>query len=801
MHHLRNNHFSQTLFGPWAFAHPLSKLVTGQDPKRHQYRELTCRTIQMGIYAVTYYKVAQLVLPLMSSLKPEVAATRIMLHRIITALPYAGYMVGLVTGKKDTSKSHQLAFAVMLVHSMAMAYLGRPLIGLGALFAFLATPIILNRTGKSDPSPFDHLDFDKNNILHIVLQDKDTENLQQVLQALKLEPAEKRKKLLEAHNVDGYTPLHLANSAKAVQLLLESGADPNSRAANSSGETPLIHAIRKNYIEVIDPLLTVADVHLKNKWNSTALDIAVTSDNWVAFNKLLSRFPIDGSDVSGWAYYFVGCGKIDKVELLLKEGMPATQSLFYHAVHTNQPKIVKLFLDKKPEFSSNAQASELFAHAQANNHIDVVNAFLEKNPSLEKKETKIKEADKDIVEPSQMLQDNDGKFYFLLSFSISNNNLAEVKKLLSQLEKVSNRSKYFELVLNATKNGQKELLDMLLKKDSSFVNMQTSDKETPLTWAAYNLHIDCVDLLLAYKADLEMRNSSGNTALLEVVRGRIPRHDLSKIKEIVNLLLKKGANPQVKSSHDEAFLFRVLKLDLYKSVSEVKSLLSSYFPNISQNEKEEYLDLALKLNSTAWIEVLSEVTDQADVMIAKHNKDTLEVAIKKGDLDTVKKCLNAGINSLQDYGVHLAAELGKKDILQLLIFRRPILLNLNDIDGYTPLQLAASYGHLDCVQFLVDQAAKLEEGTNFVHRTAIFLASTKEIVLYLLSKGVLQSSFSGDLIFDLMSKDLFSESEIEDLLKKYPSLLKAKSKCSKDPLQYAKDNGKDKWVKAISKVQ
>jgi ankyrin repeat protein len=63
----------------------------------------------------------------------------------------------------------------------------------------------------------------------------------------------------------GFTPLILATSAdryhtKIVPWLLEKGANPNARANN--GETPLLAAVRRNHLEIIDVLLNYgADVN------------------------------------------------------------------------------------------------------------------------------------------------------------------------------------------------------------------------------------------------------------------------------------------------------------------------------------------------------------------------------------------------------------------------------------------------------------------------------------------------------------------------------------------------------------
>src|ERR1700733_4989259 len=126
---------NQVLFGPWS-PHPLLKpLSNGQDLKRQQFRELTCRTLQMGIYAAT-------------TLNPKAAFAKTLFYRMVVVLPYASYLGSLLKKQNAASKSHKMALGVMIIHSVALTYMGMPLIGLGGLFAFLATPIILHRAGR-----------------------------------------------------------------------------------------------------------------------------------------------------------------------------------------------------------------------------------------------------------------------------------------------------------------------------------------------------------------------------------------------------------------------------------------------------------------------------------------------------------------------------------------------------------------------------------------------------------------------------------------------------------------------------
>ncbi|MBS1953333.1 MAG: ankyrin repeat domain-containing protein [Cyanobacteria bacterium SZAS-4] len=89
----------------------------------------------------------------------------------------------------------------------------------------------------------------------------------------------------------------------------------------------------------------------------------------------------------------------------------------------------------------------------------------------------------------------------------------------------------------------------------------------------------------------------------------------------------------------------------------------------------------------------------------------------------------------QDEDIHLAARKGDLKEIQRILSTDPSTLNANGWMGAKPLYYAAESGSLECVQFLLNNGAQVNEPSNESKTTAIFGASTAEIAKLLLENG------------------------------------------------------------------
>jgi ankyrin repeat protein len=102
-------------------------------------------------------------------------------------------------------------------------------------------------------------------------------------------------------------------------------------------------------------------------------------------------------------------------------------------------------------------------------------------------------------------------------------------------------------------------------------------------------------------------------------------------------------------------------------------------------------------------------------------------------IDDVNSKVDASGNSL----MHLAAEKGYAPLLKLL-HQAKARLDIKDNVGWTPIMSASHSGHLPCLQFLVEQGAKIEYMDDGLNRSSLRIAASNghaEIVSYLLNAG------------------------------------------------------------------
>ena len=91
----------------------------------------------------------------------------------------------------------------------------------------------------------------------------------------------------------------------------------------------------------------------------------------------------------------------------------------------------------------------------------------------------------------------------------------------------------------------------------------------------------------------------------------------------------------------------------------------------------------------------------------------LHLAVEEGDINAVRKCLEAGtdINCIRGKAsfrvLHRAAELGDNDMVKYLI-QKHADINAMAISGLTPLDLALREGHTLVVELLIHHGAKTE---------------------------------------------------------------------------------------------
>lgn len=362
----------------------------------------------------------------------------------------------------------------------------------------------------------------------------------------------------------------------------------------------------------------------------------------------------------------------------------------------------------------------------------------------------------DIVEPSSRLR-----------YAASMGYLEGVKITLDNPDASINHQFFYKgqndfgptALMGAALGGYKEIVELLLKAgadpnvvDASRMNdceLSIVDKifkngDTALMWATTGRNrinnagnTEIVELLLNAKADPNIQDLSGNTALILAAKyGKT---------ETVELLLNNGANPNIKRFKQNMVTFRsqddwtALMEAAQAGRKEIVELLLN--AKADANIQSQYGSTALILTSDLdTIRLLLKAGADPNIL-NKKGVGVLNDAAYYGRTDIVKELIdvNADLNIKNLLGVtplDLAAGQGHKEIVELLINAKADL-NIQKKSGETALMSAALQGREDIVQLLVDAKANLNVQNQF-GSTALMLAADKrhkEVVKLLLDAG------------------------------------------------------------------
>ncbi|GFQ77336.1 hypothetical protein TNCT_578431 [Trichonephila clavata] len=285
---------------------------------------------------------------------------------------------------------------------------------------------------------------------------------------------------------------------------------------------------------------------------------------------------------------------------------------------------------------------------------------------------------------------------------------------------------------------------------------------TPLHLAAKNGHTKVINFLLKHKFKIE-RNSFGFSPLFDAVvhsqkvavqvflershvdtcvswGGFTSLHLAAETGclEIVNLLLKKGADVNAKTDQ----LNTALHLSSFNGYTDIiKALIMNGAEiNVHNVNGGTALHNAVENGHENIVGILLEYGAKVNA-INGYNFSPINFAAYYGYLGIVKTLISfkAEINNITDGGATpllLAAKSGHLEIVQFLCYKKASL-HSKDIIGYTALHLSCKNGHTDIVKYLVHKGAKIEE-KNVYNQIPLHLAAEKghiEIVKFLILEG------------------------------------------------------------------
>ncbi len=293
-----------------------------------------------------------------------------------------------------------------------------------------------------------------------------------------------------ANNPDstGNTPLILAiskNKPEIATFLLQNGADPNIK--NTAGEAPLIIAAKNKNLDLVKLLITnKANINTKNADNMTPLATAANAGNFDMVKFLVeNKADINTQNINGLTPLMIAAniGNLEMATLLIN--------------------------DKSDVNNKDKNGMTAFNYALNKDSLPIVQLLMKNGAST---------------------GNQDLSLHTLLTLAISNNDLAMATPLIT--------------------------------KDN--VNARDKSGWTPLTLAAKNGNLEIVQLLLKNGADVNLPTTSGNTQLLygpniNPATANVPRNTplIYAIKkdnlDIVKLLLQNGAKESVNKRYQESW--------------------------------------------------------------------------------------------------------------------------------------------------------------------------------------------------------------------------------------------------------
>lgn len=252
------------------------------------------------------------------------------------------------------------------------------------------------------------------------------------------------------------------------------------------------------------------------------------------------------------------------------------------------------------------------------------------------------------------------------------------------------------LLIAALKNSENIALKLIAA--GADVNKQNKSGDTALIWATIQKNETLVNALIAAKADLNVQSNDGNTALL--IAAQVNNENIA-LK-----LIAAGADVNKQDKFGDTVLMTAV---VNNNESLVKVLIAA---NADVN----------KQNSDGWTALLFAVYNNFDKIALKlieagadvhrkNNRDEtpLFLAIYKNNESIVSALIPAGAanNTNVDALLEYAWQFANRQTIQALFSSH--LLKNRKVDFNEALPIAAFYGNLDAVQFLIEQGADVNE--------------------------------------------------------------------------------------------
>lgn len=342
-----------------------------------------------------------------------------------------------------------------------------------------------------------------------------------------------------------------------------------------------------------------------------------------------------------------------------------------------------------------------------------------------------------------IISNNKGKITVTSLFVASFLNKLEIVKIL--LEHGANpniptkNKNNFPLLISSDK-GNIKIIDFLIKAGAD-VNQINNDNISSVMAASYHGNIEIVKLLIENGANVRLVEKN-LASPLHLSFGNNCNID------IIKLLLDAGADINAKNSSLNTPLF----LASIKGLTKIVQLFLDYVPperfktelnvlDINAENIKGYTALILAASNNN-LDIVNLLLEKQANLFSNNKMSALYAASKNGHIEIVKKLISIGDNinypiENDNYAIHGAVLSGNLEIVKLLHINGA-LMDIENIDGVTPLLLASEKGQIDIVEYLLDNCNVDQNKVNKNNISSLFFSVQNnhyKIVEKLITRG------------------------------------------------------------------